>query len=585
LAKKGAKQAVLETDTLTLDYTLAELSSSQHRSGLAGLVLMVRWLHRFEHWKQDGSAICEIDNLSDRGATLRINQLGLQALLYEVYAASWEEKTEYKLREDKETGEIIQPIRTEEVPDKDSKTGKVKIDKKTGQPKTKTAYYYPMFVPKGAFLVDPQYDRSSDGKNGLWIKLWRDALWAILKAKALSRNSFKARANELSDTKDVKDIWKNLANPSSKVKLAGSFYLGVQEKNAEDIPFKDRGRYQFLLHFWFFVAQIYVPIKINIEKDKESKNIQENIDFWGYVIAIPDIANLKLFCDEFFEFLSSREIKPFKFLPRECIIDLQLEAALEMSKRLELQLNKSESKKSMSDLVNGIDIIHAHRPKDDTKFIYIRRFLPTMEMANEYEVIKNSLWSPTFRHQRLLNLVRDKKWYTGFDSLLCTIPYEQTMENDYFRHDSRESFKYEVGDMTEETLEIPEESDLPEYSRQKLILRLVRTYVTRKLNTKHGLEWKSEWTNLRKTKEGREKLDKLRDYQEFNEKKAKIAKSAFLDIRSRTETSEFINYFACTICSVPQYMKEEHFVQLTQDLYEKTDEVRTITLLALSANS
>ena len=29
---------------LELDYQLAELPSSQHRAGLAGLVLMVRWL-------------------------------------------------------------------------------------------------------------------------------------------------------------------------------------------------------------------------------------------------------------------------------------------------------------------------------------------------------------------------------------------------------------------------------------------------------------------------------------------------------------------------------------------------------------
>lgn len=74
MAKKGSQQISLtpETDVLTLDYTLAELPSSQHR---AGLVLMVRWLHRLDDWKQDGAAICEIENLNDRAVTLRINQL------------------------------------------------------------------------------------------------------------------------------------------------------------------------------------------------------------------------------------------------------------------------------------------------------------------------------------------------------------------------------------------------------------------------------------------------------------------------------------------------------------------------------
>lgn len=93
MAKKSSKQAslLLETDVLTIDYTLAELPSSQHRSGLAGLVLMVRWLHRFDAWKQDESAICEIENLSELSVTLRVNKLGLQALFNEVYGAYCEE--------------------------------------------------------------------------------------------------------------------------------------------------------------------------------------------------------------------------------------------------------------------------------------------------------------------------------------------------------------------------------------------------------------------------------------------------------------------------------------------------------------
>jgi CRISPR-associated protein Cmx8 len=72
---------------------------------------------------------------------------------------------------------------------------------------------------------------------------------------------------------------------------------------------------------------------------------------------------------------------------------------------------------------------------------------------------------------------------------------------------------------------------------------------------------------------------------EYREKKAKIAKSAFLDVRSRSEKSDFINYFASTICSVSQRMNEESFEKLTRDLYEDTDKIRTLTMLALSANS
>jgi len=296
-----------------------------------------------------------------------------------------------------------------------------------------------------------------------------------------------------------------------------------------------------------------VPTKISSEKDKETGKIRETTDFWGYVIAIPDVIDLFYFCKEFPESLEKREIKPFKYLPTECVIDLPLEAALKMTKRLEDQLIQREAEKSLSDLVSGI-------------------------MANDYETLRNSLWSPTFRRQRLLNLVSDKAWYTGFDSLLCTIPYEQTMENDYFLHDVRESFKYEVENMSEEMDKNEHDGNSLEYSCEKLVLRLVRNYVSKKIKDKYQLEWK--------------KVQATPEEDDYRKYKAKIAKSAFLDVRSRTEKTDFINYFVSTICSVSQYMNESDFENLTRDLYRKKDEngtegyekIRTLTMLALSAN-
>jgi CRISPR-associated protein Cmx8 len=144
------------------------------------------------------------------------------------------------------------------------------------------------------------------------------------------------------------------------------------------------------------------------------------------------------------------------------------------------------------------------------------------------------------------------------------------MENDYFRHDARESFKHEVGEMTEETQQ-NNDTEVTEYSCEKLVLRLVKSYVLTKLDSKYQLKWKDVQGTPKES--------------EYREKKSKIAKTAFLDIRSRTEQSDFINYFASTICSVSQRMNEESFEKLTRDLYEDTDKIRTLTMLALSANS
>jgi CRISPR-associated protein Cmx8 len=202
-------------------------------------------------------------------------------------------------------------------------------------------------------------------------------------------------------------------------------------------------------------------------------------------------------------------------------------------------------------------------------------------MLDEYAQIRQNFWSPLFRKQCLLNLVNNQDWYVGFDSLLCSLPYERSIEDDYFRHDVREKFKslinsHEVNEMDEQTATLTDKSSQIE----QLVFRLIKTYVTRKLKSKYDLEWKSEWKSLSK-----EALNQISDYKDYSDKKSKVAKSAFLDVRSRTEQMDFINYFVSSLCSVPQHLNSESFTELTKALYQETDKIRTLTLLALSANS
>lgn len=106
-------------------------------------------------------------------------------------------------------------------------------------------------------------------------------------------------------------------------------------------------------------------------------------------------------------------------------------------------------------------------------------------------------------------------------------------------------------------------------SIESLIYQVVGTYISRRLESKHGLRWEEV-----KDSPGRKK--------EYEEERAKVAKDAFLAIRARTG-ADFINYFASTLCSVPQHVKEESYIELTRQLHSDTDRVRTLTLLALSA--
>jgi CRISPR-associated protein Cmx8 len=552
LAKTKTKQ-VEAVDVLTLDYHLAELPSSQHRAGLAGLVLVVQWLERQPEFKEEigNGAICKVTRLDDKGATLEINQAGLAVLFNEIYDASTEEQERPQPLKNKQK-EVIPPLREEERQETDAK----------GKQKTKKVYIYPIVVPRGSFLADPSYDQSSDGKNGRWVKLWRDMVWSILRGVPATRKPFEVRA-EGGTAEDAKAVWSQLLQPNEfTVDLPSTYFLGAQANNADNIPFKDRARFQFLLHFWLFAAQIYVPAVVNNEGKR---------DFVGYAIAIPDVANLKRFCTRLLKILKERSPELSGYRPRDSIVDLAVESALDMMKRLRDRLTQTTGEQATSSAVFGIDVIHTEKQGNNVRLLSMSRLNPEDSMIDEYTRIRQNFWSPLFRRQCLLNLVNHSPWYSGFDALLCTLPYEQSIENNYFRQDVRKKIEA----LTEEQKQVTETVTAIE----PMVFQLVKNYVGRKLKMKYDLEWKSEWKGLKQ-----EELNKQAGYQKYTEMKAKVAKSAFLDIRSRTEQMDFVNYFVSSLCSVPQHMKSEDFVTLTQVLYQDTDKIRTLTLLALSAN-
>lgn len=83
--QKGATAKAAAPAVIHLDYELAELPSAQHRAGLAGLVLMVRWLDRNPDRRKGTLALSRVDA---HGATLSLDLEGLQALFDETYAAT-----------------------------------------------------------------------------------------------------------------------------------------------------------------------------------------------------------------------------------------------------------------------------------------------------------------------------------------------------------------------------------------------------------------------------------------------------------------------------------------------------------------
>jgi CRISPR-associated protein Cmx8 len=555
MATKKTKRKEPAPEVLELHYQLAELPTSQHRAGLAGLVLMVDWLKQQPSLK----GICEIDR-SAHGATLRINQQGLEELFNEVYDASCEEQERAQVLKNSRTKAVIPPLREET---------RQTLDPKTGKTKEKTVYIYESVIPKGGFLL--KNDPTGDGRKGGWIKLWRDVIWTIFRGVPATRAPFDARANKEATT-DTADAWQELVQPKEyTVQLPSTYFIGAQANNAENVPFKDRARFQFLLHFWPYAAQIYVPAVINNEGDRE---------FTGYALAIPDVADLELFCEEFPPLLRNRGKDMSGYRPRDSVVDLAIEGALDTFRRLSERLRLQAGGSSINDLMLGVDVVHVEKQGNNIRLLSSVRLDPETRMIDEYARFRDSLWNPIFRRQRLLNLVNQRDWHTGFDSLMSKLPYEQTIGNSYFRRDARESFPNEVKSMTEKinsSPELPERDDAndpnpPEgLSDQALIYRAVANYLRYKLDSKYKLAWKNV--------QGNPKAES--DYREM---KAKLAREAFLAIRSRTG-QDFVEYFASTLCSVSQSMNEQRFIALTQALVNDTENIRTLTMLALAAQT
>ena len=533
-------------------WTLAELPTSQHRAGLAGLVLMLRWLDR---QPDRAVGICQIVSCDEKQASIRVDRLGLQRLFDWLYAASTEEtrrQQPYKNKDDT----TKEPLRMETEEVTAAKTGKVT---------TKTWYVYPVNVPSGGPIVD--WAPSSEDPSKGWVKLWRDFVWTIMRGVPAQRGPYNERA-EGKPCGDAAKEWLALTKVRpGPIELASTYLIGAMAATAENVAFKDVARFRFLLHFWPLVAQLYVPRTI----DREGK-----VEAAGFAVAIPDVVDLDTFCAALPQMLAARSAISFGYRPKEAFVDLALESALDCQRRLREQLGARFGDQSVADVVLGFDVFQMEKAGNSVRILASCRCEPTPQMVDEYARVRTAYWSPIFRRQRLFNLAAGRPWHDGFDRVLQTADWHTVMPRarpeesrrqaneaaKQFQHDARQAFE-----STEESMDESKPIQTPE----QLVYRAIGSYLSQKLKNKHGLSWKAAQGDSA-------------GEQAFSEARQKIAREVFLAVRSRTG-AEFVDYFATTLFSVPQHMNEDVFVSLAQALHADPDRIRTLTLLALSARA
>ncbi|AGC49200.1 hypothetical protein MYSTI_07928 [Myxococcus stipitatus DSM 14675] len=526
------------TAPLVLDYQLAELPTAQHRAGLAGLVLMLRWLERLPGAKPGTARLARLD---DASARVELDPRGLQRLFDELYAARLEEKWEKKPRDG------ARPLR-EDV--------KVVRDKK-GETRRERYFIYEVPVPRAGLLLS--MDPTASDRTGHWVKLWRDMLWSTLRGVPTTRGPFISRALGES-TSDAAKAWKLLTakRRRASVSLSSTELLGAMEHNAEGVSFEDLPRTAFLLHFWPYVTQVYVPRTLVV---KERRVLS---DPRGYALAIPDVARLRTFCEVLPRALLGRGTALRGFRPQESMVDLAVESALMTGQLLRRRLSKAEGALAYSSLVWGYDVFHLGKDGNNVRTHGASRFEPEVEMVDAYAALQGSLKDALFRRTCLLNLVKQRPWYAGFDRVFATSPHEVTLGAMAFRQDARLSL--------ERHMHMDSNASSPSApSLEQLVFQVARHYVLVKLERKHKLRWDAvkDDPSLKKT---------------YNEKKEVVARDAFLAVRSRSG-QDFIAYFAGTLCSVPQHLPVDQFVRLSQALQTQHEDMKTLTLLALSANA
>ncbi len=470
---------------IDVNWQLSELPSSQHRAGLAGLVLMVEYLRR-----RPFEGMCEIVRCDHRGACLRVDARGMQSLFDDLYAATLEEV-------------FVEKPWKNAVPKREESVDIARTTKKGLVVVKERRFVYDVVEPRCAFLAEIEKEAGANRKP--WLKLFRDMLWGILRGVPATRGPFNQRAKGEVAT-DGMELFELLArNTEESVALPSTYFLGAQQLSADQIPFQDRQRFQMLLDFWPYAARVYVPAVENAEGKR---------DFVGFAIAVPDVADLEVFVKEWLRSLGERDGSLLGYLPRDAVIDVPAEAGLDLFAKVRGLIASNENQSRVSDLVFGVDVFHCEKEGNNVRNRGVTRVRADSVMAGEYVRVRGAYWSIPFRAQRIRNVLSRRPWWAGFGALLALSRHQRTFDEDYFRRDAREAF---------ERIEGVEMTEQQSATIEALVYRTVGIYLGGRLASKYDLSWDAC------------KSDEASKH-EYQEKREKLAKEAFLAIRSRTAT-------------------------------------------------
>jgi CRISPR-associated protein Cmx8 len=540
---------------LRLRYRLHDLPTAQHKAGLAGLLFHARNMQ-----SRGLPHAIEIAELAPDEAEIIVGPDALKAAFDDLYAASWREVLSASKWQGKE------PKRIAEVPAKGDDSGKME-----------KRFVYEEFRPDGVFFTHVL----KGGNESPWLKLWRDMLWAVLRAQPTTRGDYEARANGEPIALPT-HAWEALlkaAKGRAKNKLivdavAGSLFVGAQTVNAEKVSFQGTVELNFLLQFWQLVTPIFAPRAIDVKNRRMADQ--------GYLLAIPEVSDLEGFLDDIEAFWKSRTDKVAGYRPEQAVIDVPQEGGLEFL--YDLAHRHAESSTGLSLSISGVEWYHQEKLGNNIRMHGQGRIRADRNLLRRYEGARARHGNPLFKHLTLGNLLAERPWHQGAASLCALHPSEffihtaQTPRVPFFGADARRRFKSLMQDLkAQENTTMSQTKPKPvDDALVARVYQLIGAYVEQRAHEKCGKRRR----DFSKGEDGKVHYPKeLRDAVE------KVTKDAFLAMRGRNDR-EFVAYFTGTICSVPQFFgRQEDFIALSQALVGDPDLIKDLAMLALSAHS
>lgn len=318
---------------------------------------------------------CDISGVNAR---ITFDRHGLRALLDEVYGALLLERP-YKKAFTKP------PLRIEEGED--------------GKPR----YIYPVIKPKGSFL------QRWTPEGSAWMDLWRSMIWQILRGVATTRTVYEVRARGGMPS-DTDTIYNGLGNAAKRVTITGSLMLGSQTKSAEGVDMRQTAKDAFLLHFWPLVADVTIPVEQDILKGTISR--------LGYLIGVPDVADVEGFCATFPELACSRDNpKDFGFFTSSWI---------EAGSGLALKLQGSSLEQQSANIF-AVDFFHMERSGNTIKMLSSHRFVSFRDEGAGIHEIAKKFWVGPIKRRALQNALEGKVLHAGMESILAHLrPLQRT---------------------------------------------------------------------------------------------------------------------------------------------------------------